>query len=98
LVGYRLGHLVTSDDGDTGIRTESVKVGATARPGISDVRQVGVSDVAIGGARRTVPSAILAPKPTGVVPGCRGDHVLHARVATGSSVAEMRRRAHGLGG
>ena len=48
LVGYRLGHLVTADDGDAGVGAQTVEVRAAASARVGDIRQVGISDVADG--------------------------------------------------
>src|SRR5579862_7539901 len=45
LVGGRLADLMPDDDGDACIGAETVEVGPAARPGIGDVRRIGVSHV-----------------------------------------------------
>src|SRR5258708_39553758 len=62
LVGDRLAHFMPADDGDASVRAESVEVGATARACVSDVRQIGVGDVAGRGTGGAVIGAILSPK------------------------------------
>src|SRR5260370_14218115 len=62
LVGDRLAHFMPADDGDAGIRAESVEVGATARACVSDVRQIGVGAVADPRTGGAVIGTILSPK------------------------------------
>src|SRR5260370_23094538 len=47
LIGDRLAHFMTANDGDASVRAGSVDGGATARACVSDVRQIGVGDVAV---------------------------------------------------
>ncbi len=50
---------MAADDGDAGIRAETVEVGATVRARVSHVRQIGVGDVANRGTGGAVIGAIL---------------------------------------
>src|SRR5260370_9330463 len=45
LVGDRLAHFMPADDGDAGVRAESVEVGTTAPACVGAVRRIGVGDV-----------------------------------------------------
>src|SRR5260370_7120266 len=63
LVGDRLAHFMPADNGDAGVRAESVEVGATARACVSAVRQIGVRDVAARATGRAVIAPKLSPQP-----------------------------------
>src|SRR5260370_16030100 len=89
LIGDRLAHFMSADDGDAGVRAESVEVGATTRACVSDVRQIGVGDVAGHGTGGAVIGAILSPKSARIVSSGGGDHVLDAGVAGSGGVAEV---------
>src|SRR5260370_27312368 len=76
LIGDRLAHFMTANDGDAGVRAESVEVGATARACVSDVRQIGVGDVAFRGTGGAVIGAILSPKSARIVSSGGGGLIL----------------------
>src|SRR5258708_448817 len=97
LVGDRLAHFMPADDGDASVRAESVEVGATARACVSDVRQIGVGDVAGRGTGGAVIGAILSPKSARTVSRGGGDHILDGGVAGSRGVAEVLCGANGLG-
>src|SRR5258708_16786009 len=83
LVGDRLAHFMPADNGDAGVRAESVEVGATARACVSDVRQIGVGDVAFRGTGGAVIGAILSPKSARIVSSGGGGHTLDGGGAGG---------------
>src|SRR5260370_4675852 len=96
LIGDRLAHFMTANDGDAGVRAESGEVGATARACVSDVRQIGVGDVAFRGTGGAVIGAILSPKSARIVSSGGGDHILDGGVAGSGGVAEVLCGADGL--
>src|SRR5258708_14883539 len=83
LVGDRLGHFMPADDGDAGVSAESVEVGATARASVSDVRQIGVGDVAFRRTGGAVIGAILSPKSARIVSSGGGGHKIDGGGACG---------------
>ncbi len=97
LIGDRLAHFMPADDRDAGVRAESVEVGATARACVSDVRQIGVGDVADCGTGGAVIGAILSPKSARTVSSGGGDHILDGGVDGSGGVAEVLCGADGLG-
>src|SRR5487761_303124 len=98
LIRNRLGRLVTLDNGDAGIGAQAIEVGAAACTRVGDIRQVGVSDVAVGRAGGAVPRAVLPAEATRTVPRRGRNHILHAVIAASGRVAEILGRTHRLGG
>src|SRR5260370_40061985 len=81
---------MSADDGDAGVRAESVEVGATTRACVSDVRQIGVGDVAGHGTGGAVIGAILSPKSARIVSsGGGGQLVVGAVCGRGGGCGEV---------
>lgn len=94
LVGDGFPHFVAAHDSDAGLGSEAIKIGPTTGPGIGDVRQVAISNIAVGRGSIAMVGAVLRPEAGGAVSVRGGDDVLHAGIGRGGLVPEVGGRLH----